>query len=84
MNRSRKITLAAFGVVLAVVAVMYLKEGELGTRVVNVGNKEYYQDNNGDFWDSKKTYEEYDNNSYYIAPDGSYWLNEYRYLQSQR
>lgn len=83
MNRSRRFTLVAFGIVLAVLAGMYLNQEELGTKVVNIGNKEYYQDKNGELWDSEKSYEEYDDTSYYIAPDGSYWMNEYRYLQSQ-
>lgn len=84
MSKSGKITLSIFIAGLAVIVGLRLGDSNLGTSVVNVGNKEYYQDNNGDFWENKKDYEEYDDSTYYVAPDGNYWVNEYRYLQSQR
>ncbi len=84
MNRGRKIIFAAFICAIVLVSGLYLKQGDLGTRVINVGNKGYYQDDSGELWEDKKNHDEYDETSYYIAPDGSYWTNEYRYLQSQR
>ena len=44
--------------------------------------EEYYQDENGNIWNSKEEYLKYRDDNYYKAPDGTYWQNEYRYEQS--
>lgn len=84
MSRSRKMSLSIVAVGLLLVIGKNFGNGSLGTSVVNVGNRDYYQDEDGALWESKKSYENYDDTSYFVAPDGSYWVNEYRYLQSKR
>ncbi len=84
MNKSRKISLSIIGCGLACIVFLRIGNENMGTSVINVGKKDYYQDMNGELWESKKNYEEYKDTTYYIAPDGTYWENEYRYLQSQR
>jgi len=44
--------------------------------------QEYYQDEKGNIWSSKDDYLNYEEEGYYVAPDGSYWENEYQYEQS--
>lgn len=45
-------------------------------------NTNYYQDEHGNFWASKEEYLNYSEEDYFVAPDGTYWANEYRYQQS--
>ena len=44
--------------------------------------KEYYQDELGNYWSSKEEYLKYQEDNYFVAPDGSIWKNEYRYQES--
>lgn len=43
---------------------------------------EYFTDEHGNVWSSKDEYLKYEENEYYVAPDGTYWKNEYRYQES--
>lgn len=57
---------------------------DIANSISNHKNKtnEYYQDENGNVWSSKEEYLEYAEDDYFLAPDGTYWANEYRYQQS--
>lgn len=83
MSKSRKITLSVLALGIGLMVCLRLSDNDLGTSVVNKGNKSYYQDENGELWESKKDYENYEKDSSYIAPDGTHWKNEYRYQDSQ-
>ena len=48
----------------------------------NNKNQEYYHDELGNLWSSKDDYLKYEKSNYFVAPDGTYWENEYRYEQS--
>lgn len=84
MSKSGKITVSIIGLGLAFFLCIYMGRNDLGTSVINTGKKSYYQDENGELWESKKDYENYNDKDYYVAPDGTHWVNEYRYLESQR
>lgn len=83
MNKSKKITLSIALLGIALVAYIGLQRGDLMTRVVNIGNTEYYESPEGEVWLNQTQYDEYEQKDYYMAPDGTYWINEYRYDSSQ-
>ncbi len=85
MSQSRKITYSVVILGLFVLVLFTVGPKNSRTSVSNVGNEEPYQDKDGNFWDSAKDYERYDDTQdYYVAPDGTVWENEYRYLESKR
>lgn len=70
------------------VFVMYnFSDFELANKISEMNeenkNRDYYQDVNGNMWSSKEEYLKYQEEDYFVAPDGTYWENEYRYEQSK-
>lgn len=70
------------------VFVMYnFSDFELANKISEINNRsknrDYYQDVNGNVWTSKEEYLKYKEEDYFLAPDGTYWENEYRYEQSK-
>jgi hypothetical protein len=70
------------------VFVMYsFSDFELANKISEIKDRDknhnYYQDVNGNVWASKDEYLKYQDENYYVAPDGTYWENEYRYEQSK-
>lgn len=60
---------------------------ELTARITDTNNNKetsYYEDYDGNFWKDKNDYEEYRDDDYFIAPDGTIWINEYRYELSKK
>ena len=70
------------------VFVMYsFSDFELANKISEINNRDknhrYYEDVNGNIWSSKEEYLKYQEEDYFLAPDGTYWENEYRYEQSK-
>lgn len=63
---------------------------ELTTRITDTDsntkntNETYYEDYSGNLWKDKNSYEDYRDDNYFVAPDGTVWINEYRYELSKK
>ncbi len=85
MSQSKKIAYSIIILGLGAIAVLSFDPKNARTSITNAGNKEYYEDKNGQLWVDRENYEALEENpNYYTAPDGTIWQNEYRYLESQR
>ncbi len=85
MSQSKKIAYSIIILGLGAIAVLSFDPKDMRTSAFNFGNKEYYEDEDGQLWVDRENYDALEENSnYYQAPDGTIWQNEYRYLESQR
>lgn len=85
MRKTKYLASFIFAFIAGFIIIFNYNGIKITTNVTNSTSKEteYYKDYSGEFWENKKNYESYRNENYFLAPDGTYWINEYRYEQSK-
>jgi len=84
MRRTKNLASFVGAFLIGFLAITTFNKVNIGTNLPTNVDSNYYKDAEGSIWRNKQIFEDYATDSYFLAPDGTYWNSEYQYNEANR